>query len=295
MFKRKRLVKTKRKATERKPMSDYKVVAKITQKQIVDNLQKNTRIDGRGLLEYREITTDLGIIEKASGSALVSLGKTKILAGVKVELGEPYPDKPEDGVLTVNAELIPLASPDFEPGPPSEDAIELARVVDRGLRESKAIDTKKLCIVPGKKVFVVFVDLNVLDHSGNLFDTAALASVLALMNAKTRDYTVSKSGVLKYKDSTSHLPLQNFPVEVTVAKIGEKMIVDATLEEEAVIDAQITIAVGKDNEICAVQKSLFDTLSQEEVHQTLQIATEKAEEMRAKVLRGVGGWLDGNE
>ena len=280
---------------ERKRMSDYKVVDKITQKQIADNLQKNTRIDGRGLLEYREITTDIGIIEKASGSALVSLGKTKILAGVKVEMGVPYPDKPEDGVLTVNAELIPLASPDFEPGPPSEDAIELARVVDRGLRESKAIDTKKLCIVPGKKVFVVFVDLNVLDHSGNLFDTAALASILALMSAKIRDYTVSKSGALKYKDSTSHLPLQNFPVEVTVAKIGEKMIVDASLEEEAVIDAQITIAVGKDNEICAVQKSLFDTLSQEEVHQALQIATDKAEEMRAKVLRGVEGWLEGKE
>jgi exosome complex component RRP42 len=277
-------------------MSDsYKIVDKITQKQIADNLQKNTRIDGRGLLDYREITTELGLIEKASGSALVSLGKTKILAGVKVETGEPYPDKPEDGVLTVNAELIPLASPDFEPGPPSEDAIELARVVDRGLRESKAVDMKKLCIVPGKKVFVVFVDLNVLDHSGNLFDTAALASILALMNAKTRDYTVSKSGELKYKDSTIHLPLQNFPVEVTVAKIGEKMIVDASLEEEAVIDAQITIAIGKDNEICAVQKSLFDTLSQEEVHQALQIATDKAEEMRAKVLRGVEGWLEGKE
>lgn len=276
-------------------MSDYKVVAKITQKQITDNLQKNMRIDGRGLLDYREITTELGLIEKASGSALVSLGKTKILAGVKVELGEPYPDKPDDGVLTVNAELIPLASPDFEPGPPSEDAIELARVVDRGLRESKAVDMEKLCIVPGKKVFVVFVDLNVLDHSGNLFDTAALASILALMNAKTRDYTVSKSGELKYKDSTTHLPLQNFPVEVTVGKIGDKMIVDATLEEEAVIDAQITIAVGKDNEICAVQKSLFDTLSQDEVHQALQIAIDKAEEMRAKVLRGVEGWLEGKE
>lgn len=276
-------------------MSDYKVVAKITQKQITDNLQKNMRIDGRGLLDYREITTELGLIEKASGSALVSLGKTKILAGVKVELGEPYPDKPDDGVLTVNAELIPLASPDFEPGPPSEDAIELARVVDRGLRESKAVDMEKLCIVPGKKVFVVFVDLNVLDHSGNLFDTAALASILALMNAKTREYTVSKSGELKYKDSTTPLPLQNFPVEVTVGKIGDKMIVDATLEEEAVIDAQITIAVGKDNEICAVQKSLFDTLSQDEVHQALQIAIDKAEEMRAKVLRGVEGWLEGKE
>jgi exosome complex component RRP42 len=286
----------KKKAKERKRMSDsYKIVAKITQKQIADNILKNTRIDGRGLLDYREITTDIGIIDKASGSALVSLGKTKILAGVKVEMGEPYPDKPDAGVLTVNAELIPMASPDFEAGPPSEDAIELARVVDRGLRESEAVDMKKLCVVPGKKVFVVFVDLNVLDHSGNLFDASALASILALMSAKIRDYTVSKKGELKFKNSTTRLPLQNFPVEVTVAKIGEKMIIDTSLEEEAAIDARITVAVGKDNEICAVQKSLLGTFSQDEVHQALQIAMDKAEEIRANVLRGVGGWLEGKE
>jgi exosome complex component RRP42 len=217
------------------------------------------------------------------------------LVGVKVEMGTPYPDKPDAGVLTVNVELTPLASPSFEPGPPSEDAIELARVVDRGIRESQAIDMKKLCIVPGKKVFVVFVDLNVLNHSGNLFDTSALASILALMNAQIKEYTVSKSGELKYKKGTKHLPIQNFPIEVTVAKIGEKMLVDVSLEEEAVIDAQLTIALGKDNEVCAIQKSLIGTFSQDEVHQALQIATDKAEELRAKVLRGVDGWLDGKE
>ena len=273
----------------------YKIVAKITKKQITDGLLKDTRIDGRGLLEYREITTDIGLLEKASGSALVSIGHTKVLAGVKVEIGTPYPDKPDAGVLTVNVELTPLASPSFEPGPPSEDAIELARVVDRGIRESQAVDMKKLCIVPGKKVFVVFIDLNVLNHSGNLFDTSALASILALMNAQIKEYTVSKSGELKYKKGTKHLPIQNFPIEVTVAKIGEKMLVDVSLEEEAVIDAQLTIALGKDNEVCAIQKSLIGTFSQDEVHQALQIATDKAEELRAKLLRGVEGWLVGKE
>ena len=277
-------------------MSDpYKIVAKVTKKQITDGLLKDTRIDGRGLLDYREITTEIGLLEKASGSALVSIGKTKVLTGVKVEIGTPYPDKPDAGVLTVNVELTPLASPSFEPGPPSEDAIELARVVDRGIRESQAVDMKKLCIVPGKKVFVVFVDLNVLNHSGNLFDTSALASILALMNAQIKEYTVSKSGELKYKKGTKHLPIQNFPIEVTVAKIGEKMLVDVSLEEEAVIDAQLTIALGKDNEVCAIQKSLIGTFSQDEVHQALQIATDKAEELRAKLLRGVEGWLHGKE
>jgi len=137
--------------------------------------------------------------------------------------------------------------------------------------------------------------LNVLNHSGNLFDTSALASILALMNTQIKEYTVSKSGELKYKKGTKHLPIQNFPIEVTVAKIGEKMLVDVSLEEEAVIDAQLTIALGKDNEVCAIQKSLIGTFSQDEVHQALQIATDKAEELRAKLLRGVEGWLVGKE
>jgi len=277
-------------------MSDsYKVVSKITAKKIMEAVSQNTRLDGRGLLEYREIKAETGLISKASGSALVSIGKTKILAGVKVETGEPYSDKPDAGVLTVNAELTPLASPRFEPGPPSEDAIELARVVDRGIRESKALDLQKLCITPGKKVFVVFIDLNILDHDGNLFDTAALASILALMSAKIQKYTVTKDGQLKFKTGTTTLPLTNFPVEVTIAKIGDKLVVDPSLDEEAVIEAQITIALGKDDEVCAVQKSLTGTFSLDEVSTVLDIATTKVKAMRENVLRGVGGWLDGKE
>lgn len=45
-----------------------------------------------------------------------------------------------------------MASPAFEPGRPPESAIELGRIVERGLRESKAIDTEALCIVAGVKV-----------------------------------------------------------------------------------------------------------------------------------------------
>ncbi len=102
------------------------------------------RIDGRTLTDYREFTIEQGVIEKAEGSARVFLGKTQILVGVKVETGEPFPDTPNEGVMTVNAELVPLASPTYETGPPDETSIELARIVDRGIRESKAIDTEKL-------------------------------------------------------------------------------------------------------------------------------------------------------
>jgi exosome complex component RRP42 len=151
---------------------------------------------------------------------LINLGKTKVLVGVKVEQGEPFPDTPDEGVLTVNAELVPLASPSFEPGPPNENAIELARVVDRGIRESKAIDLKSLCIHKGKKVFVVFIDVYVLDHDGNLIDAASAASLAALLSAKMNDYDV-KDGELALKSELKSLPIQNQPVAVTLAKIDK--------------------------------------------------------------------------
>src|SRR4030043_1589379 len=127
------------------------LITRVRMKQIEQLIEKAKRLDGRGLGDYREIKVEQGVIEKAEGSARVLLGKTEVLVGVKVETGTPFPDTPNDGVLTVNAELVPLASPTFEPGPPDENSIELARIVDRGIRESKAIDTAKLVTKRARK------------------------------------------------------------------------------------------------------------------------------------------------
>src|SRR4030066_1930553 len=156
------------------------IVTRVRQKPVGQSMDTGKRLDGRGLTDYREFTIEEGLIERAEGSARIRLGKTEVLVGVKIETGEPFPDTPNDGVLTVNAELVPFASPNFEPGPPDENSIELARIVDRGIRESHMIDTSKLCIEPGKNVFVVFVDVYVLNHDGNLIDASALAAVAAL-------------------------------------------------------------------------------------------------------------------
>ncbi len=193
-------------------------VAKLEQKTVVDLILKGKRLDDRTPLDYRPMTIMLGVIDKANGSAEVYLGKTKVVAGVKVEIGTPFADRPDEGILTVNSEFVPIASPTFETGPPDENSIELARVVDRGIRESKAIDLKKLVISPGKKVFMVFVDVYVLDHDGNLIDAAAMAALGALVNAKMHAFKV-KDGEVEYKDEIIPLPMLNYPVPITTAKL----------------------------------------------------------------------------
>jgi exosome complex component RRP42 len=257
------------------------LVTKVKLKQIEQVIEKGKRLDDRSLTDYREIKIELGVIEKAEGSARVLLGKTQVLVGVKVETGEPFPDTPNDGVMTVNAELVPLASPNFEPGPPDENSIELARVVDRGIRESHAIDTEKLCIEPGKKVFVVFVDVYVLNHDGNLIDASAIAAVAALMNTKMPNYEI-KDGELKIKQGYTTLPMKSHPITVTIGKINGHLVVDPWIEEESVMDSRITFATNEDGNICAIQKGGSSYFTPQQILEASKIALVKAAELRKK-------------
>jgi len=176
-----------------------------------------------------------------------------------------------------------LASPSFEPGPPDENSIELARVVDRGIRESKAIDLKRLCVEPGKKVFVVFIDVYVLDHDGNLIDASALAALSAIINARMRNYTV-ENGEVVYKEGLIPLPIQNYPIAITMGKIGSSLVVDPSLEEEQVMTARLTVTVEKEGNICAMQMAGLGELTIDELKKAVSIAVTKVSEMRAKVL-----------
>jgi len=114
------------------------------------------RFDNRKPDEFREITIETGVAKNAEGSARVKIGKTEVLVGVKMNIGEPYPDSPDKGNLMTTAELLPLSSPRIQLGRPGIESIELARVIDRGIRESKFIQLDKLCIKKGEKVWNVF-------------------------------------------------------------------------------------------------------------------------------------------
>ena len=260
-------------------MTKSPMIIGIKQKRIAELVSSGKRLDGRGLTDYREIQVEPGVIERAEGSARIRLGKTEVIVGIKIETGEPFPDIPNEGVLTVNAELVPLASPSFEPGPPGEDAVELARIVDRGIRESKAIEMEKLCVEPKKKVFVVFIDVWVLNHDGNLIDASAMAALAALLNAKMFNYELEE-GEIKIKPGYTPLPIRNYPIPVTFAKINGKLVVDPWLEEEQVMDARLTMTFDKEEKICAIQKGGYGYFTTQQILEAAKIAREKTGELR---------------
>ena len=60
--------------------------------------------------------------------------------------------RPNEGSLRFNVELSPMASPAFEAGRPGEAAIEAMRLLERALRDSRAVDLEALCVLVGQKV-----------------------------------------------------------------------------------------------------------------------------------------------
>ena len=247
---------------------------------LVRALKNNVRYDGRKPDEFRPVEVRKGISASAEGSAQVTIGKTVIMAGVKMAVETPYPDTQDRGNLMVNAELLPLSSPNFDQGPPGIMAIEVARVVDRGIRESRTIDQKKLCITVGEKVWSVMIDLVTINDDGNLIDAGALAALAALQDTKFPKY---EDGVINYEEHGDALTLEHSPVTVTVFKIGDTLVVDPIREEENETDARLTVCSEEDGTLCALQKGGSAPLSVDEISKIVDITAANAKQLREKL------------
>jgi exosome complex component RRP42 len=254
------------------PMSRA-VISEIRKNHILELLSAGKRIDGRGPEDIREVSVATGVIESADGSAIARYGQTEVIVGVKIIPGTPFADTPGKGVLTTGAELIPMAHPLFESGPPGEEAIELARVVDRGIRESGMVDVEKLCIKEGEEVWMCFIDIYALNYDGNLFDATNLAAVAALRTA-----VIPMEQYKKGKNVP--LPVTCTPISVTAAKIGNTLILDPNFDEEQISSARLTVTTDDNGNYRAMQKGGKGAITLDDLTQCLDMSRDKGKEIR---------------
>ena len=264
-------------------------VSNISIQMLRKMFEEGKRFDGRGLLDLRELVVEYPVSNKAEGSARVKLGKSEVLAGVKLAPGTPYPDSLDKGNLIVSGDLLPLASPRFESGPPDFPAIELPRLLDRAIRESGIIDLKKLVIKPGEKVWTVFIDVYPLNDDGNLIDAALIACIVALKHAVIPG--IDEDGNAEYEPRTSEkLPLskETAPLSFSFYKFGKAVVMDPTREEEEASDARITFGVSRWNGqymINSCQKSGPAPFTRTELEQIATLLPKKFDELNEKLKR----------
>lgn len=257
------------------------VIAAIKKDYVVQLAEEGKRHDGRGFDEYRPVDIKVRYIQQAEGSARVRLGDTDVVVGIKMGTGTPYPDSPNSGTMTSSAELRPIASADFEIGPPSPASIEVARVVDRGIRESKAIDFDKLCIVPGEKIWMTWIDMHAVDYDGNLFDACSLGAIASLMTATLPNSKIEGAG------EDIPMPVQEVPIMTTALKIGKEIVFDPTALEEKVGGPRLSVSFDRQGAIRAMQKGLGGAFTRDEVRSIVARGRRHADELRAIVEKSI--------
>ncbi|KAJ2760821.1 3'-5'-exoribonuclease [Coemansia sp. BCRC 34490] len=264
---------------------------------LLDAVAKGVRADGRGPTDLRALRIACG---PTHGLAEVQLGQTRVLARVTCTVARPLPDRPTEGLVQVSAELAGLAIP---PSPQTtavevEEMAVVSRMVDRVIRQSRAVDTEALCIVAGQKVWSLRLDLRILDHAGNLVDAAMVAATAALRHFRRPDVTVDGTDAVIHDPRDRNpvpLSIHHSPVCVSFAFLGHQpaaaasagqevvLLVDPSRIEEQTMVSRYTVTLNPHREVCALSKAGGAALPLALIQRCNQIALVKADEINEKI------------
>ena len=137
-------------------------------------------------------------------------------------------------------------------------------------------------------MWVVWIDIYVLDHDGNLIDASSIATLAALLTAKVPKAEVEGEEIKVSKgEYTGPLPVNRKVVTVTIGKIYDIMLIDPDIEEETVLDTKLVIAVSDDGRIAGLQKSGMGALSKDEVMRMTELAMKKGKELIEKIEKSI--------
>ncbi|KAF5391036.1 hypothetical protein D9757_003953 [Collybiopsis confluens] len=232
-------------------------------------LDEGVRPDGRSLDDqegWRNVEVNVGSISTASGSALVRLGNTTVVCGVKAEICEPELDSLIPLLSPVpNIDLPALCSPKFKPGPPTEEAQVLSERLNQVLIGNALIPLSSLCISSGKAVWVLYVDATVINYDGNIFDAALITMICALKNVSLphAEYDPELDRTICTRPgSDSSRPAKKLAMEQAMLPMafsfgvfaGSHLLPDPTAFEEPLLDTTISVVLDPQAQVLSISQ-----------------------------------------
>jgi exosome complex component RRP45 len=160
------------------------------------------------------------------------------------------------------------------------------------LKESKAIDTEELCVISGKRVWSIRVEITVLDNNGNIFDCATMGTMAALHHFRRPEVSVQGDNVIVHSESEREpvpLSVHHTPVSISFVFFhgGDVMIADPLLKEEIFMDGRMTLMLNEFSELCLVEHAGGSPIGVEQILHCSKIATAKALEVVGVIKNGV--------
>ncbi|OWZ69111.1 exosome complex component RRP43 [Cryptococcus neoformans Tu401-1] len=206
---------------------------------------------------WRQVSINTGSISTAHGSALVRMGDTTMVCGVKAEIGEPDTETPGEGFIVPNIDLPALSSPKFKPGPPGDEAQTYSNWLNELLVSSKTIPLSSLLIAPGKAAWVLYIDVVCINYDGNAFDAAVLAVMAALRNTRLPKAVYDDDTQRTICSRTERYPLTlgRMPLACSFGIFESTyLLADPTSFETPLLPTTLTIALDQDGQAALVRQ-----------------------------------------
>jgi len=242
------------------------------------------------------------VIETTNGSARVRIGATEILVGVKAELEKPDLSTPDEGKLEFNVDCSPNATPMFEGRRGGEHIeAELGGLFDSFYKKESICDRKKLCVVKGQWCWALYVDILVLELGGNLIDVCGIGIYAALKNTTLPRLEIERGDNDEVEIQLTDDPLDGAEIEslspvltITIAKLGNRYIIDPSDEEEAVSKVKLSVAMHR-GEVAGMTKLGVGSLDPDSVTEIVLIAKKAGKVLQRAIDQFIKSDIDEEE
>jgi ribonuclease PH len=226
---------------------------------------------GRTPSQLRPVTIDPGFVRTATGSALISMGETRVICTASVQESVPrWMVGNGRGWVTAEYGMLPASTGerkqrDITKGRADGRSIEIQRLIGRSLRG--VVDFEAL----GERT--IYVDCDVLQADGGTRCAAITGGMVALRLACER---------LVEQKKLSKLPLSGSVAAVSCGIVDGVALLDLDYSEDSTAEVDANVVMTGDGGLVEVQATAERTpLSRAHLDDLLALAAGGIEELRA--------------
>jgi len=229
------------------------------------------RIDGRNLAQLRPVKIQRHYLDYAEGSALIEMGKTRVICAVSVEKGvPPFLMNQGTGWLTAEYAMLPRATETRSPRESATGKVkgrthEVQRLIGRSLRA--AMDLEAI----GERTLKV--DCDVIQADGGTRTAAITGAYVALCDAVS---------TMRRREMIRENPIIGQVAAVSVGLVDGKTLLDLCYREDAAADVDMNVVMTDDGRIIEVQGTAEgEPFSRKEMDRLMDLATHGIEALMA--------------
>jgi len=222
------------------------------------------RIDGRKTNQLRPVSIQRNFLPNAEGSALISLGETKVLVTATIEETIPQWLKEQArgcGWITAEYGMLPrstLTRISRDKAAKSGRTHEIQRLIGRTLRA--VVDLKQM----GERTLIV--DCDVLQADGGTRTAAITGAVVAVIDA---------FDLLRQDGKMTVLPVKEMVAAISVGKVEGEWCLDLNYQEDSQAEVDSNLAITENGQLVEIQGTAEKgSFSRDELMKILDLAGE---------------------